>query len=280
MKNNLFVLFAASLAALLLPCNAEALRGAQGANPSLNAPLLALSAADCKTEGVFDSGCRYESGTFCADPSKRYIVYGAFDVSGTAGGAAEILLLLESPSGKEELAVFDVSSGGVFPVEEALPRGLTGEFSIALSGAEILSADLAVHEISCEISVDSNAGGAVDADSSSLLGYVSWFNYCNGVLGNSGYALNSDETSSTGLKTSLKVVDAALDVIYVDAANGSDLAAGTKDSPKATISGAFTAAQDVQVIILESGIHVWSGSASGKYITIRPNGSATIRGAR
>ena len=81
-------------------------------------------------------------------------------------------------------------------------------------------------------------------------------------------------------KGPLNVLGSALGVLYVDAANGSDLAAGTKDAPKATISGAFTAAQDVQVIILESGIHVWSGSASGKSVTIRPNGSVTIRGAR
>lgn len=275
MKNNLFVLFAASLAALLLPCNAKALRGAQGANPSPNASILAPSAADWKTEGVLDGGCRYESGTFCADPSKRYIVYGAFDVSGTDGGAAEVLLLLESPSGEEELAAFDVSGGGAVAVKEMLPRGIDGEFYVLLSGSGIINADLAVHEIAAEVSGDSDGASGKTCDSG-LLGYVSWFNYCNSVLGNSGYGANADGKSS-GLNKSLKALAAALDALYVDAANGSDLAAGTKDAPKASISAALTAAQSGQVIILEGGSHVWGGSASGKTVTIRPNGIVTIR---
>ena len=279
MKNNLFVLFAVLLAAFLLPCNAEALRGAQGANPSPNAPVLAPSAADWKAEGVLDGGCRYESGTFCADPSKRYIVYGAFDVSGTAGGAAEILLLLESPSGEEELAVFDVSEGGAFPVEEALPKNFGGEFSLSLCGEGILNADLSVREIAVEV-VGDCGGASGKPENSGLLGYVSWFNYSNSMLGNYGYAPKSGVASPSGLKGPLNVLGSALGVLYVDAANGSDLAAGTKDAPKATISAALAAAQSGQTIILESGTHAWDGSVSGKSVTIRPNGSVTIRGAR
>ena len=266
-------MFVFSLAACLSPCFAGGPSAAQERSPVLNdasrgAPVATISGEDS-----------LESGVFRADPAKRYVVSGAFDVPNVAGDGAEVSLVLKSSAGEEDVAMFDVSSGGAFPVKEALPCGLAGECSISLAGAGIVNADLAVNEIGVEVAGDSG-GESGKAGDSSLLGYVSWFNYCNGILGNSGYALNADGAASSGLNTSLKALAAVLDALYVDAAKGSDLASGAKDAPKATISAAFTAAQSGQVIILESGTHVWGGSASGKSVTIRPNGSVTVRGAR
>lgn len=227
-----------------------------------------------------DGGVLLESGAFCMLPEKRYAVFGAFEASEDSNGLAEVSLVLKSSSGEEVLASFDISAGGVFAVNEVLPLGLDGEFSVSLSGEGILNADLKVREIERDVADVSGEDGMGNGVKSGLLGYVSWFNYCNGLLGNSGYSLDSGEMPADGLKTSLNALSSALDALYVDASKGSDLAAGTKDAPKATISAALSAVQNGQVIILEAGTYVWGGSASGKSVTIRPNGSAIVRGLR